>query len=234
MNTLTESINLKSWLTSLANLIFPQECPGCKNPLLSDELWLCLECELKLPIAPYLLHNENPITALVKGRLKIEFGTSFMIFTKDGLAQNLIHHLKYSGRTDIGEKLGVMFAKRLIGKVQTPDAILPVPLHPNKEKIRGYNQSWHIAKGMCKVFDIPIADSIVERIKENPSQTKLSRYNRWENVKDIFTSTRKHTYEYIWIVDDTLTTGSTLEACAMALLKNREIKIGIATLAYAD
>ena len=224
---------LKPWLNSLADLIFPPLCSGCKNPLASDEKWLCLKCETKLPIAPYILENENPINTLLKGRLKLEFSSSFLLFTKDGIAQKLIHDLKYKGKTSIGEELGRMFGEELKAHITIPDAIIPIPLHPRKEKSRGYNQSSFIAKGLAKALGTKVDETLVTRIKENPSQTSLSRFDRWENVKDIFLCSKQTSYTYIWLVDDTLTTGSTIEACANAILKKNDVKLGIATLAFA-
>lgn len=224
---------LKPWLSSLSDLIFPRLCSGCKNPLASDEKWLCLLCETKLPIAPYLLQNDNPINALVKGRLKLEFSSSFLLFTKNGIAQKLIHELKYKGNTRVGEELGFMFGETLKGPIEVPDAIIPIPLHPKKEKLRGYNQSYFIAKGLANALQTKVDDTLVKRIKENQSQTRLSRFERWENVKDIFLCEGKTEYKYIWLIDDTLTTGSTIEACANAILKTNDVKLGIATLAFA-
>lgn len=224
----------KPWLSSLSDLVFPPLCPSCKNPLISDENWLCLACEMRLPIAPFLLNNANPIHTLFKGRLNLEFGTSFLLFSKEGIAQHLIHALKYKDNTKIGVELGRLFGIHLKGKVDLPEALIPVPLHPNKEKKRGYNQSTFIAQGIGEVLKIPVNTTLVQRIKENPSQTKLTRFARWENVREIFSCSTKVPYKYVWIIDDTLTTGSTLEACALALQNKSNVKIGVATLAFAD
>ena len=233
MRTFKPYLKFKPWLNSFVDLVFPPLCSGCNNPLLSDEKWLCLSCETKLPIAPYILQNDNPIKALLKGRLKLEFSSSFLLFTKNGMTQKLIHDLKYNDNTNVGEALGFMFGQTLNGNIEIPDAIIPIPLHPNKEKLRGYNQSYFIAKGLAEALRTKVDNTLVKRIKENPSQTTLSRYDRWENVKDIFLCETKTDYKYIWIVDDTLTTGSTLEACANAILKTNHVKLGIATLAFA-
>ncbi len=225
--------SIVNWLSSLSNLIFPPVCPGCKNPILTHEHWLCMSCEIKLPFTPYMLQNENPITALFKGRLNIEMGTSFLLFTKNGLSQNLIHELKYKNNTQVGEELGRLFGQQLLGHVALPDALIPIPLHPDKEKKRGYNQSYFIAKGLGAALNVPVDVTAVQRVIANPSQTKLGRFKRWENVKNIFACAEDIPYKYVWIIDDTVTTGSTLEACATAILKHKKVKIGIATLAYA-
>jgi len=233
MSSFYTQSQITKWFQSLYGLIFPAVCPGCQIPLLKSEAWLCINCETKLPYTPYLLQNENPITTLFKGRLNIEMGTSLLLFTKNGLAQNLIHQLKYKRNTQVGEELGSIFGQRLLGKVALPDALIPIPLHPDKEKKRGYNQSYHIAKGLGAALNVPVDVNAVQRVIANPSQTKLGRFKRWENVKDIFSCADKLPYKYVWIIDDTVTTGSTLEACATAILKKQELKIGIAALAYA-
>ena len=124
---------LKPWLSSLSDLIFPRLCSGCKNPLASDEKWLCLSCETKLPIAPYLLQNDNPINALVKGRLKLEFSSSFLLFTKNGIAQKLIHELKYKGNTRVGEELGFLFGETLNGLLKFLMPSFPFPCIQKKK-----------------------------------------------------------------------------------------------------
>ncbi len=233
MRTFKTKHLFKPWLYSLSDLIFPPLCSGCENTLASDEKLLCLLCETKLPVAPYLLENDNPVNRLFKGRLKLQFSSSFLLFTKDGITQKLIHKLKYKSNTRIGEELGFMFGKALKNQIDVPDVIVPIPLHPKKAKQRGYNQSFFIAKGLAKALKTRVDKSIVKRVKENQSQTSLSRFERWENVKDIFLCDQIIDYKYIWIIDDTLTTGSTLESCANAILEVNDVKIGIATLAYA-
>jgi ComF family protein len=233
MSTFNTNHILKPWLRSLSDLVFPPLCSGCKNPLSSDEKWLCLSCETKLPVAPYILQNDNPINALVKGRLKLHFSSSFLLFTKNGITQKLIHELKYKGNTAVGEELGYMFGEAIKNHVEIPDAIIPIPLHPKKEKLRGYNQSYFIAKGLAQSLHTKVDETLVKRVKENQSQTSLTRFERWENVKDIFLCEHSSNYKYIWMVDDTLTTGSTIESCANAILKTNDVKLGIATLAFA-
>ena len=233
MRTFYTFQRFKPWLNSLLDLVFPPLCPGCSNLLLSDEKWLCLSCDTELPIAPYVLQKDNPVKTLLEGRLNLNFSSSFLLFSKNGVTQRLIHELKYKGNTGVGEELGFLFGEHIKGKVEIPDALVPIPLHPKKEKTRGYNQSYFIAKGLAKSLQTRVDTKLVSRVKENQSQTRLSRFDRWENVKDIFLCSKQTDYTYIWLVDDTLTTGSTIEACANAILKKNDIKLGIATLAFA-
>ena len=201
--------------------------------LLQFEDELCMSCEFELPVSPFLKHENNPVRQVFEGRIPLEFANSFLLFKKVGLSQKLIHQLKYKGNQNIGVHLGELFGEHLKGTTILPDALVPVPLHPDKEKLRGYNQSLCIAVGLGKALGVPVDDDLVFRTKKNISQTRLNRIERWQNVEGIFKRTPKPCpYKYVWIIDDTLTTGSTLEACAVCFEDN--VKIGIATLAYAD
>lgn len=223
---------LIKYFQSLVNLIYPTVCICCNGVLLAHETTLCNYCELTLPVTPYINQNNNSISAIFKGRIHLNFATSFLLFHKSGQVQKLIHALKYKNRPDIGELLGDLFAQHLSNEV-IPDALIPVPLHPDKQKERGYNQSLHIALGMAETMGIPVLDNIIVRNTKNPSQTTLNRADRWNNVQSIFTRTEEViNVNYVWIIDDTLTTGSTIEACARCI--ENEVQVGVATLAYAD
>jgi ComF family protein len=118
---------------------------------------------------------------------------------------------------------------------ETLDAIIPVPLHPRKQKKRGYNQSEYIARGISEVMNIPVITDALIRHVHTSSQTRKSRYNRWENVEGIFQATHPEKLEnlHLMVVDDVVTTGATLEACCAPLLKVPGVKVSIATLACA-
>jgi len=115
------------------------------------------------------------------------------------------------------------------------DFVIPVPLHPRKEKIRGYNQSYFIAQGMNTSTKIPVENEILYRIHYEKSQTQRTKEQRWKSVSDAFIVKDKGKIEgkYILLVDDVITTGATLEACGRQLLKNGAAGISVATLAIA-
>ncbi len=182
------------------------------------------------------MHEENPVSRVFWGRVNIKAATSFLFFSKQGKVQNLIHQLKYRRQKDVGIELGRIFGKDL---QQSPhftniDFIIPVPLHPKKLSKRGYNQSLVIAEGLKKSMGIEIFTGL-QRKTHSSTQTKKSRYQRWENVKDIFEiiNPEKLENKNILLIDDVLTTGATLEACAAVLSEVPNITISIATLAYA-
>ena len=224
--------SLIHWIDSITQLIYPRLCPACGKAVITNENFLCLECEWNLPLTPYFLHLDNPVSRVFEGRIPLEIGTSFLQFQGGGMAQKLLHRLKYKGETQIGAQLGYRMGLEL-RHIPLPDALIPMPLHPTKKKKRGFNQSSCIARGMAQALDIPVREDLVRRIKANPSQTRLNRLERWNNVEGIFELTElSEPIQYIWLIDDTLTTGSTLEACARPLI-GKGIKIGVITLAYA-
>lgn len=226
-----------SKLNYLFDLFYPKICMSCGNALKSQEEILCIKCLLRLPKTGFQFHEDNPISRVFWGRINIEAATSFLFFSKQGRVQSLMHNLKYRGQKEVGIKLGSLFGEDLIKSplFQNIDYIVPVPLHPKKLTKRGYNQSLMIAKGLSESMQIDINQDLKRKIHSS-TQTKKSRYDRWKNVKDIFELSENNKLEgkKILLVDDVLTTGATLEACANKLFKVKGISICIATLAYAN
>ena len=177
--------------------------------------------------------------ALLEGRFPhFDRAASFCVFTKQGVMQAVIHHIKYNHGTELGFKMGKLFGNEIKGSefISSVDAIIPIPLHPKKQKQRGYNQAEIIANGMGEALNLPIIRHVLVRSIHNPTQTKRTKTQRWENVDGIFTIADAKILEdkHILLVDDVMTTGSTLEAAADALVKIPNIKISVATLAEAQ
>jgi ComF family protein len=198
---------------------------------------LCLNCLADFPRNNYVNFVENPVADVFIGRARIEFGTSYCQFDKGGKVQHLIHQLKYRGRREIGMRMGFLFGSDLFEteEFRDIDAILPVPLHRRKERLRGYNQSAEIAKGISQAMNKPLLKKNLIRTKHTSSQTAKDRYERWENVRGIFQVRNPNvlTNKHLLLVDDVITTGATLEACCETLLKIEGVKVSIATLANA-
>ena len=163
---------------------------------------------------------------------------AMLYFRKGAKVQNLIHNLKYNGRTDVGVLLGNMLGERLKASVlyESVDLIVPVPLHRKKYKQRGYNQCTFIAERMAEKMEIAFSEEILLRNHATESQTKKSRYNRYENMQDVFkvNDQARIVGKHILLVDDVITTGATLEACANELLSSGAAKVSIAALAFAE
>ena len=223
--------------TDLINLMFPNLCVVCGTNLLKNEHQLCLSCLHDIPKTNYHLMKDNPIEKRFWGKVPVYNATSYFFFQKGSSFQKLLHILKYKGNKEIGELMGKYAAIDLLDSPDftSIDLIIPVPLHPKKYKIRGYNQSEWIGKGISTILDKPQDISILVRIRENATQTKKSVYERFENTEGIFELRDKTLLEgkHVLLVDDVLTTGSTLEACVKALLETKGIKVSIFTLAVA-
>jgi len=227
-------MNLSNVVEELVHYFYPNCCAVCKNKLLHNEMGVCLQCAYKLPKTNNFKELGNIGEVLLAGRFPFERVAAFSFFTKEGLLQALIHELKYNHKPNIGNFLGAVFGADLLGSnfLAPIDVIVPVPLHPKKKIIRGYNQAEAFAQGLSKATSIPVSIDELIRVINNPTQTKRTKTQRWENVKGIFEVTGLEVFQnkHVLLVDDVITTGSTLEACANALLECSDIKISIATI----
>lgn len=221
----------------LKELLFPRLCVSCGNRLIEQENWICLHCLHHIPRTNFHKHRDNKVAQLFYGRVEIENATSFYYFSKGSIYQSLLHNLKYKGMKEIGQEIGKHFA---IDLMQSPDFIdidivCPVPLHPEKEKKRGYNQSWWIALGIAQQMQKELSDKNLKRVVATETQTRKNRFERWQNVEGIFEliNPEAFTGKHILLVDDVITTGSTLEACASEIISKTNAKVSIATLATA-
>ena len=226
------------WLSDLLNLFFPNYCQSCGNALVQQEEVICHHCLFSLPKTGFHLHNENPVSRLFWGRVDINSAASYLFFSKGGNVQHLLHSLKYKGHHETGVFLGEMYGKELKNSnlFNSSQIIMPVPLHPIKKRIRGYNQTEKIANGLSKSMDIPCSTDNLSKVVNTESQTTKTRYERWQNVKDAFQINNPAEIEgkHILLVDDVLTTGATIEACATKLLEVPETRVSVVTLAYAQ
>jgi len=226
-----------TWLYDMIGLVYPQLCCACKERLTKQEELICYHCLFQLPKTNFHLDVENPMVKYLAGLVPFEHATALYYFLKEGRVQELIHQLKYEERYEIGVKLGTQLGRQLKGVAhwQTLAGIVPVPLHPKKIRKRGYNQSDAIGEGVAKAMDLPLWSHALIRNTHSETQTKKSRTERWENVESIFTVTDVDllTNTHVLVVDDVMTTGSTLLACAEQLLEVEGLKVSFGTLAWA-
>jgi ComF family protein len=225
-------------LNDFISLIFPNVCEACEDSLQKHENIICTVCAYSLPKTNFHLDNNNPVVRLFTGRTSVYSASAFYSFNKEGRVQRLIHQLKYEGKKEIGFFIGKQYGVELKSNpdFNTVNTIIPVPLHPEKLKKRGYNQSEYFAKGLAAIMNTEINTTVLVREKANESQTKKSRYERWKNVEFVFQlkTTTALEGKHILLVDDVITTGATLEACANVLQQIKGVKISIATIAYAN
>lgn len=229
---------MMSLLEDFIALIFPITCAVCGNSLFKNEKVICTKCEMHLPETNFHQHIENPVSQVFWGRVKLETGVSMFFYKKGGSVQQLIHEMKYRGRKEIGIHLGQTYGAQLseIAHFKTVDLIIPIPLHPKKLKKRGFNQAALFAKGLADSLKIEMDTKNVVRNVETSTQTKKSRYKRWENVSEIFSvkNQAELSGKHILLVDDVITTGATMEACLQTLSHVPEIKLSVASIAFAQ
>jgi len=226
-----------SYLYDFFSLFFPRICSACGNTLFKHEDILCTYCLHQLPKTNFCHEENNPVFRTFWGRVPLNHASSMYFFAKGGKVQHLMHQLKYKGKKEIGVYLGTLLGNELKMSPFYADVgvIIPVPLHPKRKRKRGYNQSEMIARGLAQSLDRPYDIHTLVRTYASETQTKKSRFRRWENVKEIFDlKDYQHLINrHVLLVDDVVTTGATLEACATMLLQIPGIKISVATLACA-
>jgi ComF family protein len=221
----------------LVNLFYPMLCSGCGEFLLRNEKEICTRCQYHLPRTNHHHQPDNKVAKLFWGRVNILNATSFVHFQKGGIVQNMMHQLKYKGRKETGYQLGILFGIELLSSplYATIDVVIPVPLHASRLAKRGYNQAEWIARGISESMNKDFGGRYLRRIRNNPTQTKKGRFERFENVQTVFEVAHPEEIigRHVLLVDDVVTTGSTLEACANQLLEAGICRISIATLAIA-
>ena len=229
--------SLMLWLQSAFRLLFPRRCAVCDTTLQDGEEALCFRCNINLPRTYYHLEKDNEVDKMFWGKIPLVRATSYIFYQKGGDFRRILHLLKYSGHKDLGNTVGRMMAADIgrSGFFEGIDVIVPVPLHPAKLRQRGYNQSECLAKGISEVTGIPVDTASVKRRVHTSTQTRKSVYERWENVHDIFYVADKAKFagRHVLLVDDVLTTGATLTACADALADVENVRFSVLTLAVA-
>jgi ComF family protein len=220
------------------NLLYPPVCHICEAELLKNEQIICITCLHDLPITKYHLDNDNPVKKVFYGRVKIEKATSLLHFRKKAGVQHLIHDLKYRGHREIGTYLGKWLGEDLsqLSEYREIDFVIPVPLHRSRLKQRGYNQVEDFGREIAKALSANYRDDILLKISSSQTQTLKDRLSRWGKLEEnfIIDGGEEITGKHILIVDDLVTTGSTLEACAHKLFEIPGIKLSIATMAITD
>jgi ComF family protein len=219
------------------SLLFPRLCHACGNHLLKNEYLICTQCFISIPRTNYHLTPDNPVEQLFWGRCRISRGAAFSFYNKGSRIRKLIHKLKYDGIKELGSELGKIYGLSLknSGFISDLDVIIPVPLHPSKLRKRGFNQSEYISKGIADVTGLQLDIRTLIRTRASDTQTKRSRYERWKNVEEIFAVTDSESIrgKHILLVDDVITTGSTIDACATELLRVDNVSVSIAALAVS-
>jgi len=225
-----------SALRDFSHLFFPHNCLGCGTDVLDNDAVLCLQCFSNLPVTGFMQQPNNPVEKIFYGRISVQSAGSAFYFTKESVIQNLMVELKYRGNKHAGNYIGRLLGMQLAEttRFDTVDVIVPLPLNAKKEKKRGYNQAQVIAEGIQAEWNKPILNNSVARKLFTNTQTQKGRIERWQNMQDVFEVKDSEALEgrHILLVDDVVTTGASLEACAAPILQVPGTILSIATVAY--
>lgn len=217
------------------DLLYPRVCHGCETSLKSNEQILCTACLHALPIANHHFERSNAVEKIFYGRIPVENASSLLLFEKKGMVQKLIHDLKYRGYEEIGTFLGRWLGSELqqLQEWQDVTAVVPVPIHNQKLKKRGFNQVTLFGREIAAALNAPYIDDVLLKVTATQTQTVKKRFARWGSIDETMVVEKPETLKdkHVLLVDDLVTTGATLEACAQKLLKIPGVKISIATMA---
>ncbi len=203
-------------LNEIISLFYPQLCAGCKKHIHKSDWSICLTCRVRLPQTKFLELESNPSMQLLNGKCELSHAFAFYYFEKNSIIQNLIHALKYEGNIQVGNDFGEIIGQALTDSTlyKDIDFVIPVPLHVQKKRIRGYNQCDSIAEGIAKKIEVKLEKNAVKRIRATLSQTRKNHYERHINAERTFRIEQPELFEgkNVLIIDDVITTGSTLSA----------------------
>ena len=227
-----------SFWSRLLDLISPRLCVVCGNRLAVTEEVVCSKCYLHLPRTDFG-HDlyENVMAKLFWGQIKLEKATALYYYDPHAETVQILYEMKYKSHPEIGVVMGRMMAKELMksGLFEDIDALVPVPLAKKREHERGYNQSLELAKGVSEVTHLPIANQVVRRTKFVDSQTHRGRWERNENVENVFELVDGDSLsgKHVLLIDDVVTTGATIIACAQEMQKASNVRISVLALGFA-
>lgn len=220
----------------MLNVLFPKFCNGCRSRLVKQESILCMQCRHDLPLACFHRSNDNTLKNLFYGRVDLEQATALIHFQKKGITQELMHNLKYRGQKDISNFFGKWLGAELkqYPQFHSITQVIPVPLHAKKLKKRGYNQVTGFGREIADQLGVPFREDILRKISQNASQVFKKRWGRFEG-DELFTIQDKAALkdQHVLLVDDIVTTGATIEKCALKILEGENVKLSVATIAIA-
>lgn len=226
----------KYYLDAFSHLFFPRLCFGCEEYVIDNNEFFCLNCLSELPFTGFESIRENTVEKLFWGRVKISYAFSTVYYQEKSPVQHAVHALKYKNQQQLGLFLGELMALKsaqLLSDIQ-PDFLIPMPLHPKKQRMRGYNQATILSRGYSNISKIPVLDNALKRATHTSTQTHKSRIDRWENVSGIFEIHEDGLLKdkHVLLIDDVITTGASTEACVSTLLEAGAASVGVCSFAF--
>lgn len=222
-------MEIQSIARSFVDLFFPKRCVGCQSVIPGDAV-LCINCTAKLPLTHWKLHNNNDAYSKLRNLCEVVSATSLLIFHRENVTQKLMHYLKYENHPEIG----ILLAEKIFSMIEfnSFDGIIPVPIHESKLKKRGYNQVIPFAERISELTKIPLITDYLIRKENNSSQVFKSRNERLNSIQTAFETNGTISGHYL-LIDDVLTTGSTISTCVKLIHSKNPVKISVLTMAFA-
>ncbi len=219
-------------------MFFPKVCMACDSHLGDNEEYVCTFCRNELPLTNFHLEPNNAVAKRLYGRVNYQYATSLLWFNKKGIVQHLLHNLKYKGHEEVGVFLGKWLGEELtqIEGYKTIDVVVPVPLHKSKLRKRGYNQIDKFGQEIAEALSVEFNSKILIKTKATTTQVFKDRLKRILTHEADFSISEYDSLKgkHILLVDDIITTGATIEACANQLLTIEGVTISVATMAIAE
>ncbi len=223
---------------NLLNLFFPKVCLACDALLGDNEIYICTFCRDELPVTNFHLETDNAVAKRLYGRVNFRQATSLLWFNKKGIVQHLIHNLKYKGHEEVGLFLGRWLGGELseMEQFKSIDVVVPVPLHKSKFRKRGYNQVDKFGREIARALSAEFNSHSLIKTKATTTQVFKNRLKRIMTHQEDFSVVEHESLKgkHILLVDDIITTGATIEACAHQLLAIEGVSISVATMAIAE
>ena len=224
------------WLKDISRVLLPIHCVQCKNPIAQQSELFCVSCYSQLPQTEFFKVKENECyRRFLNDGFTLNYIATLFYFDEDSPLKSAIHLLKYKGKTDIGYFFGQQLGRKInnVDLLQDVDVIIPLPLHHKKQNQRGYNQSEIIAEGISKLTNISVDNTVVKRIKNTKTQTRMNKTQRQENVMQAFKWFKTYPKgTHIMIVDDVLTTGSSIQALISSCKHQNDYKFSVICIGY--
>jgi len=231
-------VKKENFISSILKLFYPDLCLTCQANLVKNEMLICTSCRHSLPLTDFVDLPNNLLELALKGRVPYVAATALLYYKKGGNVQSLIHALKYKNRQEVGAFFAKWMAMELkkSKRFLTIDGIVMVPLHRQRLKERGYNQLSIFSTVLSDELGIPVYESVLIKVSQSSSQTKKSRFSRFEKMNERFhlVDVSLLNGKHVLLVDDVFTTGATIEACANEILKTPNCKISVATMVITE